>query len=64
VTRAEALGRDWFRETFEGFVARSDVTLAAFGWSIVDSSTGRADRFRWPPSSQSVSKTPAPDQPG
>lgn len=45
-----ATGADWFRGTFEAFVARSDVTLAAFGWSIVDTSKGRTYRFAWPSS--------------
>jgi hypothetical protein len=43
-----ATGADWFRDTFEEFVARSDVTLAAFGWSIVETPQGQAYRFAWP----------------
>ena len=43
-----ATGADWFRETFDGFVGRSDLTLAAFGWSLVDTPAGRAYRFAWP----------------
>jgi len=43
-----ATGADWFRETFEEFVGRSDVTLSAFGWSIVDTTRGPAYRFDWP----------------
>jgi hypothetical protein len=40
-----ATGADWFRETFEEFVTRSDVTLAAFGWSVVDTPNGREYRL-------------------
>ena len=43
-----ATGPDWFRETFDAFVARSDVTLAAFGWSIHETPDGPAYRFAWP----------------
>jgi hypothetical protein len=45
---AAANGAEWFRETFDGFVRRSDVTLAAFGWSIVETPDGPAYRFAWP----------------
>jgi hypothetical protein len=50
-----ATGADWFREAFEEFVARSDLTLAAFGWSIVDTSNGREYRFAWPTSQSATS---------
>ena len=43
-----AAGPDWFRETFQHFVRRSDVTLAAFGWSIVETQDGPRYRFAWP----------------
>ena len=43
-----AEGPEWFRMTFEGFVRREDVTLGAFGWSIVDTPDGQAYRFAWP----------------
>lgn len=33
-------GPDWFKETFRAFVARTDVTLDAFGWSLVDADDG------------------------
>jgi hypothetical protein len=45
---AERDGAEWFRQTFTTFVARSDVTLSAFGWSLVETPTGRAYRFAWP----------------
>jgi hypothetical protein len=35
-------------DTFDGFVRRSDVTLAAFGWSVVETPDGPAYRFAWP----------------
>ena len=41
-------GPDWFRTTFEDFVRRRDVTLSAFGWSLVDTPDGQAYRFAWP----------------
>jgi len=37
-------GPEWHRETFESFVQRTDITLAAFGWSIVDSALCRSWR--------------------
>jgi hypothetical protein len=40
----------WFRETFEEFVVRTEVTLAAFGWSIVETPKGPVYRFEWPSS--------------
>jgi hypothetical protein len=43
-----ATGAEWFRETFDAFVRRSDVTLAAFGWSIVETPEGPAYHFAWP----------------
>jgi len=42
-------GPAWFRETFDAFVRRTDVTLEAFGWSIVDTPDGPRYRFEWPP---------------
>jgi len=41
-------GPDWLAELFAAFVRRTDVTLAAFGWSIVDTPEGPAYRFAWP----------------
>ncbi len=41
-------GAAWLRTTFDRFVRRSDITLAAFGWSIVDEPEGLAYRFAWP----------------
>lgn len=41
-------GPAWFRETFEVFVRRTDVTLGAFGWSVVDDSDGPRYVFAWP----------------
>ena len=43
-----ATGPAWFRETFDAFVRRADVTLEAFGWSVVDTPEGPAYRFAWP----------------
>jgi hypothetical protein len=43
-----ATGAPWLVETFDAFVRRSDVTLAAFGWSIVETPDGPAYRFAWP----------------
>ena len=37
--------RPAFRETFAVFVARTDVTLAAFGWRLVQLPDGPA--YRW-----------------
>ena len=41
-------GPAWFAETFEAFARRRDVTLAAFGWSLVEAPAGPAYRFAWP----------------
>jgi len=41
-------GPDWFVETFDGFAKRTDVTLAAFGWSVVETPEGPEYRFAWP----------------
>ncbi len=41
-------GPEWFREVFEAFVRRADVTLAAFGWSIIETPDGPAYQFVWP----------------
>ena len=35
-----ATGSEEVRELFEMFVARTDVTLQAFGWSLVDTPSG------------------------
>ncbi len=43
-----AAGPAWFRETFDGFVRRTDVTLEAFGWTVVETPSGPAYRFAWP----------------
>ena len=42
-------GPAWFQETFAAFVRRPDVTLEAFGWSMVDTPGGPRYRFEWPP---------------
>jgi hypothetical protein len=44
-----ATGADWFRETFDSFARRTDVTLAAFGWSIAETHEGPSYRFAFPP---------------
>ncbi len=36
-------------ELAQTFARRPDVTLAAFGWSLVDGPDGPAYRFAWPP---------------
>jgi hypothetical protein len=41
-------GADWLRTTFDAFVRRADVSLGAFGWSIVETRDGPAYRFAWP----------------
>jgi hypothetical protein len=41
-------GPVWFAETFEAFVGRTDVTLSAFGWSLVETPDGPAYQFAWP----------------
>jgi hypothetical protein len=33
-------GPAWFKETFRTFVARTDVTLDAFGWSLIHGDDG------------------------
>jgi hypothetical protein len=38
----------WLAELFTAFVRRTDITLAAFGWSVVDTPDGPAYRFAWP----------------
>jgi hypothetical protein len=43
-----ATGPDWFVDTFEAFARRTDVTLTAFGWSLVETPDGPAYRFAWP----------------
>ena len=43
-----AAGPPWLAQLFEQFVRRTDVTLAVFGWSIVDTPEGPAYRFAWP----------------
>lgn len=43
-----AAGPAWFSETFDAFVRRTDVTLEAFGWSIVETPKGPAYQFAWP----------------
>jgi hypothetical protein len=37
----------WYRETFDAFVRRTDVTLAAFGWTVIETPDGPAYRFSW-----------------
>jgi hypothetical protein len=36
------------RETFDALVRRSDVSIADFGWSVVDTPQGPAYRFEFP----------------
>jgi hypothetical protein len=55
-----ASGPAWFRETFDAFVQRTDVTLAAFGWSLVHTADGPAYRFAWPP--DPPARTPRPPE--
>jgi hypothetical protein len=43
-----AAGPAWFRETFDAFVRRSDVTLEAFGWSLLQAPDGPKYRFAFP----------------
>lgn len=40
-------GPEWFRETFDAFVRRTDITLAAFGWRLLETAEGPAYRFDW-----------------
>jgi diguanylate cyclase (GGDEF)-like protein len=37
-----------FREAYAALARRSDVTLATFGWSLVELAAGRAYRLNWP----------------
>jgi hypothetical protein len=41
-------GAGWLQQTFAAFVRRDGITLAAFGWSIVETPEGPAYEFRWP----------------
>lgn len=41
-------GPPWLATTFAQFVRRTDITLAAFGWSVIDTPDGPAYRFAWP----------------
>jgi hypothetical protein len=43
-----ASGPAWFRDTFDAFVTRRDVTLEAFGWSLEETPAGPRYRFAWP----------------
>jgi hypothetical protein len=43
--RAATAGPTWLRELFDGFVRRTDVSLAAFGWELVDTPQGPAYRY-------------------
>ena len=52
-----AEGAPWVQATFEAFVRRTDITLAAFGWSIIETPEGPAYRFAWP-------AWPVPRRPG
>jgi hypothetical protein len=38
-------GPAWFHATFERFVVRTDITLAAFGWMLVETPDGPAYRL-------------------
>jgi len=42
-----ATGAPWVRETFETLIRR-EISLAAFGWSIVETGDGPAYPFAWP----------------
>ncbi len=44
-----ATGAEWLRVTFDAFVVRPDVSLAAFGWSIDQTPRGPAYQFEFPP---------------
>ncbi len=44
-----ATGPAWYRETFDAFVRRTDVTLRAFGWTVIETPGGPAYRFSWDP---------------
>ncbi len=55
-----AAGPAWLAELFARFVRRTDVTLAAFGWSIVETPEGPAYRFAWPRWTPPV-RRPAPE---
>ena len=59
-----ATGAPWLVETFDAFVRRSDITLAAFGWSIIETPEGPAYRFAWPawPKPTRPSRAPEPDR--
>ncbi|HLY13324.1 MAG TPA: hypothetical protein VKR24_03160 [Candidatus Limnocylindrales bacterium] len=41
-------GAPWLQRTFDSFVRRPGITLAAFGWSIVETADGPAYEFHWP----------------
>ena len=61
-----AAAAPWLQRTFDRFVGRPGITLAAFGWSIVEAPDGPAYEFHWPswpPPDQEVG-APSPDQPG
>jgi hypothetical protein len=47
-------GPDWYVEIFDAFARRSDVTLAAFGWSLVTTPEGPAYHFAWPDQGRSA----------
>lgn len=36
---------DWYRTMFDAFVDRSDLSLGAFGWALVETPEGGAYRF-------------------
>jgi hypothetical protein len=38
-------GPPWFRDLFDRFVVRTDVTLGAFGWTLAETPDGPAYRF-------------------
>jgi hypothetical protein len=43
-----AAGPPWLADLFATFVRRTDITLPAFGWSIVEAADGPAYQFAWP----------------
>ncbi len=40
-----AAGADWLRDSFDSFVQRTDITLAAFGWSVKEDRDGQVYEF-------------------
>jgi diguanylate cyclase (GGDEF)-like protein len=53
LAQAAATGGPRLQEVFAAFARRTDVRLAAFGWSVVEMAGGPAYRHAWPGSSAS-----------